>query len=469
LLQRAATGKLFFSDLSAMTKDELSHFQSLLSPGFHIVELESSLSLSCNDSLVDREGDLAMLSCEDLSDFPYQAHQESSERSDSPLFVPRDIPEVVNTSGFLPSGQEVESLNTAGILQPTVEDANDDEGLAQGQTTPSSSPLPSSDNPLLDSEGNLTMFPRENVPVLPYVSHLSSSERSDSPIFVPREPSENNRTSSSASTEQVVDVHSSPGSRSSSSEALSTSEEDLRRPQRAQAYIQSRHANLKRGNTFLTESGSTKRSKGSRSRPQENLNALDKDEHFNKSCEVIAARFGRNTRYRLKPSQIKDVIEVSDHLLRDDSRTFIASCLNRYHRRLWKASVPHPPFNGSSVQNIFRSLNCAEILAERTTIDSVRLRQSRLVLSWYYEDMCQNPSADMRKRFKRGKSASTVALDILQAEYSSQRGEHKTPDWVQCRTALQRHLGVGSRWNLLTQSLGFGVLLICSPNLAAKM
>jgi hypothetical protein len=378
-----------------MTQEHLSHFQSLLSPDFWIVELDLApditsqdpllASLPSNDdnemnnSLLDSEGNLTMFPREGFPSFPLQ--QRSSERVESPLFVSRDSSEAVHTpysASLDPNDPEVARLNVGRSLQPTVEDVRD-EGQAQGQISP-------------QHPGSFNHF-RQHTPPETDVNSSPEPTRIQMPMR--------------AELEIAVDAGTQPFRRS-------------HRSKRSIKYSRM-HNSSKRSNKalfFPNQSSQVPGSSRSRSISTSSTQSLESSitsayqSHYIRSHEALTSRFGERTEYRLQSHQIVEVIRMGDSFLRDDLGKFISSCLDTYERSLWNSFAPYAPHVGSPVERLFKSLNYAQILTQRCNIDPLRLRQARVLLQCYYEQLRKDPHI-RNGRLKGRRDASSTAIDFL--------------------------------------------------------
>lgn len=424
------------------------------------------------------------------------------------------------------------------LLSPSVQfvELVSSPDITSASQSPLSTPLASCEdnethNSLLDSEWNLTMFPRENSPVFPLEQRLS--ERSESQLFVSREPSKGGNIPDPVwpdpndldpdarrlsvernfqpTVEDVSDYEGhargqmSPQHKQSITilqrqETVADSSPErtaIQRPHVADPHIvdvrsrqlrnhdpskrpfdfsqmQANSSRKRARNDSIVRSQSSQVTDSSRASTS-STQSLDTSSinthqsHYMRSFEALNSRFGMSTEYHLKNDQIDKVIEAGDSIIRDDLREFISSYLNSHNRSMWDSCTPYAPHNGPSVERVFKSLRSAEILTQRCSIDHVRLRQAQVLLQCYYEQLCNDPQA--KKRRARGRNSSSVANDTLHRLYSKHTAQHGygTAEWKSCRDALQRQRETGMRWKLLVKCLGPGLLLACSSKLAAPM
>ena len=91
----------------------------------------------------------------------------------------------------------------------------------------------------------------------------------------------------------------------------------------------------------------------------------------------------------------------------------------------------------------------------------MRLRIARVLLHGYFLEL-RSVSSKASLQTTVGRGSSTIALDqILREMYPEVREER--------RNFLQTHKRIGRRWSIVIESLGFGILLICSTKLSSKM
>jgi hypothetical protein len=205
----------------------------------------------------------------------------------------------------------------------------------------------------------------------------------------------------------------------------------------------------------------------------ENIESVEPDSrsHYLRSYEIISSRFGEDTEYNLKPSQVIEVIKTGDSFLRDDSMEFITSYLDNYHDRLSQPPRIHPPLNGSLTKNLFKSFQCAKLLDRRISVDPIRLRVARILLFLYFERLCQEAQENTKILSFRsqGRDTASVVTDLLVEEIYHREKLSNQEERKQDRRSLQKQKQIGKRWSTLISRVGPSFLLTCSPGLATQM
>jgi len=204
----------------------------------------------------------------------------------------------------------------------------------------------------------------------------------------------------------------------------------------------------------------------------ETIDCVNTGSHFVRSFEALTSKYGENTDYDLKPAQVIEAIKAGDTFLREDCVDFITLYLEDCRDGLWKTPVPYPPLNGSLTENLFKSFHCAEILDQRIAVDPIRLQVARILLFWYYEQLCKESysNPELSSRRSRGRDTASIATDVLIEEiFHGQKGQRDPQVWKRRRTSLQKQKQIGKRWSTLISCIGPGFLLICSPDLATYM
>jgi len=207
--------------------------------------------------------------------------------------------------------------------------------------------------------------------------------------------------------------------------------------------------------------------------PNENLESVEPDSrsHYLRSYEIITSRFGEDTEYDLKPSQVIEVIKTGDSFLRDDSVEFITSYLDNYHDGLSQPPRLYLPINGSLTENFFKSFQCAKLLDRRISVDPIRLRVARILLFLYFERLCQEAQENNKilSLRSKGKDTASVVTDLLVEEICHRKKLSNEEERKQDRRSLQRQKQIGKRWSTLISRVGPSFLLTCSPGFATRM
>jgi hypothetical protein len=191
--------------------------------------------------------------------------------------------------------------------------------------------------------------------------------------------------------------------------------------------------------------------------------------HFLRSQNRLRARFGENSDYKLTSDQIIDVIEAGDSFLRDNPSEFVTSSLRDCTVTSCNTNVPYPTSDGTLIEKLFKCLRTAEILDERSLVDPIRLRIARILLFWYYEQLCETYSQDRSQKCSRGKGKASLVTDRLIEELY--KGETPCSEILlkKVRTSVQWNKQIGKRWAKLISYMGPGFLLVCCPNLVKRV
>jgi hypothetical protein len=191
--------------------------------------------------------------------------------------------------------------------------------------------------------------------------------------------------------------------------------------------------------------------------------------HYVRSFETLTSKYGEGTDFKLRPTQIIEVIRAGDSFIREDSVDFVTSYLRAYHDGLWNTPIPCSPRSDSPIENLFKNLHCADILDQRNIVDPLRLRVVRILLFWYFEQLRSNP--ELLSRCSRGRNTSCIATDdLVDKIFDAQKTQHDdTQDWQRRRNLLQKHKQIGKKWSILIGGIGLGFILICNPDLGSQM
>jgi hypothetical protein len=192
--------------------------------------------------------------------------------------------------------------------------------------------------------------------------------------------------------------------------------------------------------------------------------------HF-RVTEVLTQRYGENTNQSLKSKDIKRVIQAGDSFIRKDAVDYISSYLEEQHGSIWHEPIlASPPFDGTLNERLYKTFHYSDTIEQRSAVDPVRLRMARVLLYWYFGQLCTEIRNNGSSRRSRGRDTASIALDTLFKEiYQSQEGVHDAKVTKRRRASLQKHKQIGRRWTMLINCIGPGVLLICTPELAAEM
>jgi hypothetical protein len=223
-----------------------------------------------------------------------------------------------------------------------------------------------------------------------------------------------------------------------------------------------------------TQSSSLARSTQQSTTPVQNEDAEsgNRPSHYLRSFRVLSSKYGENTDHDLKPAQIIEVIRSGDSFFGDTSLGLINSYVENCYGELWNTPLIWHPFNGSLTENLFKIFNCAEILEQRSVFDPLRLRVARVLLFWYYEQLCKEASnnPELLSRCSRGRDTASVVIDLLQEEvFHCQNVQRDSTDWKRSRDSLMRHKKIGKRWSVFIGCIGPGFLLTCTTELANQM
>jgi hypothetical protein len=143
------------------------------------------------------------------------------------------------------------------------------------------------------------------------------------------------------------------------------------------------------------------------------------------------------------PPDIIKVIEVGDSFLREDAASFVSFHLSQNQNSLWcHLVVSNPTANGPLTEKLFKSFHCAEILEQQSAVYPIRLRIARVLLYWYYEQLCIDTYTNqtLLSRHPRGRNTASTATDkLLEEIYHSHKDQDNQQVWKRHRTSLQRH------------------------------
>jgi hypothetical protein len=185
--------------------------------------------------------------------------------------------------------------------------------------------------------------------------------------------------------------------------------------------------------------------------------------HFLRALKQLDLQYGLKN--------VPEIIELSDHFLREDAVSFIDSFRNRCCQSgLWYRPPLSNPVNGSSlVERTLQSLRCAETVEDDDTLGPVRLRMARVLLYQFLEQKVLNIRKDrnMLHQRSRGKDVPSIVMDLtLDGMYGPDRDSVSQLVSKRRRESLKTHKQIGKRWSLLASHLGIGILLTCDPSLA---
>jgi len=177
---------------------------------------------------------------------------------------------------------------------------------------------------------------------------------------------------------------------------------------------------------------------------------------------------GDNSKYGLK-----QIVKLSDNLLRIDAISFIYSLYYRCGQNgLWYRPSLGNPMTGSLAERTLRSLRCAETTEEDTVVGPVRFRMARIFLYHYMEQKVLDirTNRNMPNLRSRGKDMQSIVIDLtLDDIYGRNNESDSLPVRKQRRESLKTHKGIGKRWSFLAAHLGIGILLTCDPSLESYM
>jgi hypothetical protein len=120
---------------------------------------------------------------------------------------------------------------------------------------------------------------------------------------------------------------------------------------------------------------------------------------------------------------------------------------------------------------MLKSLNCAETLERDSVVDPVKLRMARVLLYYYFEQMCIELNRERSLcNLSSGLGIATVAKDaVLETMYGC-RMEKLAPEIrKKCGNSFAWHTRIGKRWSYVASHVGIGILLTCSRNLEIHM
>jgi hypothetical protein len=171
---------------------------------------------------------------------------------------------------------------------------------------------------------------------------------------------------------------------------------------------------------------------------------------------------------------IHEIIQLGDSLFREDVVRFIESFRHSWGQDgLWdRAPLSNPLTGNSVVENVLRSLRCAETIGHEYAVDPFRLRVARILLYYYLEQKRIDIKGDpnLPNLLSQGKRISSVVVDIVLEDMYGHHGSQVSPRVkAQRRRSLKDHKRQGKRWTVLAAHLGIGIIGTCSRNLEIHM
>ena len=88
--------------------------------------------------------------------------------------------------------------------------------------------------------------------------------------------------------------------------------------------------------------------------------------------------------------------------------------------------LTNPITAGPLTERLFKSFHYAELLKRRTVINPIRLRIIRILLYWYYEQLCISAhinSSMLNRRSRERNIASIVIEKLLENIYHSDKSQ----------------------------------------------
>jgi hypothetical protein len=175
----------------------------------------------------------------------------------------------------------------------------------------------------------------------------------------------------------------------------------------------------------------------------------------------------------LTPAKIIIVIRTGDKLIRDDATTFLIDQLPLWKGIWCQSNLPMPSSDDSVTDRFVKVSQYISILEERSIMDRVRILFHRVLQYQYYlralEEVKQKSKDSSIKR-KRGVRDATYALDHLLKHLYIQDWDQMGPAEKQTRRNLfHRQKHVGKRLLRLSSCMGFGILLLGSPEAMGRM
>lgn len=153
--------------------------------------------------------------------------------------------------------------------------------------------------------------------------------------------------------------------------------------------------------------------------------------HYHQSFNRFDSLYGGQSRNAVK--NLAYIIRLGDSFLRTDVASSIQFFCDRWDSSgLWNCpALNNPARDGSVMGRLLRGFRSAEIFEHGSTVDSLRLRISRVLLCQYFSDLCvelqTNPVISEQR--SNGKRATRVATEkILDKLYSapSNQVRHRT-------------------------------------------
>jgi hypothetical protein len=175
----------------------------------------------------------------------------------------------------------------------------------------------------------------------------------------------------------------------------------------------------------------------------------------------------------LSPAKLITVIETGDTLVRDDAVPFLTDQLPLWKGMWHNSSLLIPSSNDSITDHFVKVSRCITFINERSIMDRMRILLHRVLQYQFYlrflEEVKQTVKDPGVKR-KRGVRDASYAMNHLLARLYINDWDLIGPAEKQRRRNLlhkQKHLG--KRLMTLSSYMGFGILLLSSPEAMGRM
>jgi hypothetical protein len=175
----------------------------------------------------------------------------------------------------------------------------------------------------------------------------------------------------------------------------------------------------------------------------------------------------------LNPAKIIIVIRTGDKLICDDAITFLRDQLPHWKGIWHQSNLLMPSSNDSVTDRFVKVSRYISVPEEQSIIDHVHILFHRVLQYQYYlrvlEEVKQKPKDPNMKR-KRGVGDATYALDHLLRHLYINDWDVIGPAKKQARrNRFHQQKYVGKRLHTLSCCMGFGILLLVSPEAIGRM
>jgi hypothetical protein len=175
----------------------------------------------------------------------------------------------------------------------------------------------------------------------------------------------------------------------------------------------------------------------------------------------------------LSPAKLITVIQTGDRLLRDDAVPFLKEQLPLWKGMWYKSNLSMPSSDDSITDHFVKVSRCIAVMKERSIMDRIRVLLHKVLQYQFYlrslEEVKHKVKDEEVKR-KRGIRNAAYALNhLLENLYIDDWDLIGPAEKQRRRNLLHKQKHLGKRLMTLSTCIGFGILLLGSPEAMGRM